>query len=529
MAPQRSILQGSARAMAPGARVVGKPGPAERVEALLVLSPAEPLSGQVNAVVAAHPAERKPLSASDYERRFGASQDALSGVRAFAREFGLTIDEEDLRRRIVRVSGTVEQMQHAFGVTLETHEAAGRTFRARTGTISLPTELMPHVQAVLGLDQRPQARPHSRIKPRVANVGHRPQDIAQLYGFPSGTGAGQTVSLIELGGNFGPADLATYFKDVGVTSPPIVSAVNVTNNPEPYGTDPGADGEVMLDIEVVGAIAPGAHIQVYFADNTDAGFYDAASRAVHDGKTNVVSISWGGPEETFTDQSRTAWDQLGQAAALLDVTLLAASGDDGASDERQNGDGQRHVDFPSSAPHVIGCGGTRLDAAGGTIGTEVVWNESALSEGSTGGGASTVFPVPSYQTGCQAEPGKALTTRGVPDVAGNADPETGYVTRADGANGMTGGTSAVAPLWAAFSAILNQNLGKPIGFFTPFAYTAKSLRPLFHDITSGDNSYNGVTGFSAHAGWDACTGLGSPDGAQWLTALKGSAGATTAV
>ena len=525
MASERSILTGSARTIAPGARVVGAPVPTERVEALLVLAPAQSLSGAVNAVMAAHPAERKRVSESDFERRFGASQDALNGVRAFARAFGLTIEDEDPRRRTVRLAGTVEQMQRAFGVTLQTHELAGRTFRARTGTISLPAELMPHVQAVLGLDQRPQARPHSRIKPRAASAGHRPQDIAQLYGFPSGTGAGQTVSLIELGGNFGPADLATYFADVGVTTPPVVSAVNVTKNPEPYGSDPGADGEVMLDVEVVGAIAPGAHIQVYFADNTDAGFYDAASRAVHDGSTSVVSISWGGPEESFTDQSRSLWDQLGEAAALLDVTVLAASGDDGASDERQNGDGKKHVDFPASAPHVIACGGTRLDAAGGTIGAEIVWNESALSEGASGGGESTVFAVPSYQTGCQAVTGQALTMRGVPDVAGNADPETGYLTRADGANGLTGGTSAVAPLWAAFSAILNQNLGKPIGFFPPFAYTAKSLRPLFRDITSGNNSYNGVTGYDAHAGWDACTGLGSPDGAQWLDALKTATGA----
>lgn len=264
----------------------------------------------------------------------------------------------------------------------------------------------------------------------------------------------------------------------------------------------------MLDIEVVGSIAPAARIAVYFAPNTDAGFLDAITTAIHDTTNNpsVVSISWGGPESTWTSQAMTAMDEAFQAAATMGVTVCIASGDNGSSDGVS--DGADHVDFPASSPFALACGGTSLVAAGGAISSETVWNDGAKG-GASGGGISSFFATPTWQKGLSASSaaGKSvpLTMRGVPDVAGNADPDTGYEVRVDGTDTVIGGTSAVAPLWAALIARLNASSGKSAGYINPQLYqNPKDLR----DIAQGNNG-----DFSAQAGWDACTGLGSPNGA----------------
>ncbi len=267
----------------------------------------------------------------------------------------------------------------------------------------------------------------------------------------------------------------------------------------------------MLDIEVVGAVAPGANIVVYFAPNTDQGFIDALTTAVHDAvnRPSVISISWGSPEVLWTQASVQAMDQAFQAAAAMGVTVYCAAGDNGANDFPP-GPSQRpgnHADFPASSPHVVGCGGTKIAATGNTITDEVVWNDPG--NGATGGGFSTLFPRPTWQTSVHGQNG-----RGVPDVAGDASPLSGYAVRVDGQNTVIGGTSAVAPLWAGLTALLNQKLGKPIGFANPLLYGLASSSGAFSDITSGNNN-----GFNAAPGWDACTGLGRPDGARLLAAL----------
>ena len=269
----------------------------------------------------------------------------------------------------------------------------------------------------------------------------------------------------------------------------------------------------MLDIEVAGAVAPGARIVVYFAPNTDQGFLDAITTAIHD-TTNaptIVSISWGGAESTWTQQSLTNYDQaLGEAAAL-GVTVMVASGDSGSSDGVS--DGKAHVDFPASSPNVLACGGTSVRASGTTIASETVWNDGA-SGGSTGGGISDVFPLPSWQANAGIPPSAnagGRVGRGVPDVAGDADPETGYAIVVDGQNEIFGGTSAVAPLWAGLVALLNQHRGTSLGFVNPELYAHPSA---LHDITSGTNG-----AYTAKAGWDACTGLGSPNGTALEAAL----------
>ncbi|HEX4059062.1 MAG TPA: S53 family peptidase [Galbitalea sp.] len=291
---------------------------------------------------------------------------------------------------------------------------------------------------------------------------------------------------------------------------PQVDAVGVDGATNVPGTDPsGADGEVLLDIEVAGALAPAARFLVYFAPNTDDGFVDAVATAAHATPApTTMSISWGQSEDQWSDQARTALDDALLDAVALGVTVTAAAGDNGSSDGAT--DSSNHADFPASSPHALACGGTSLHSTGDTITSETVWNDGATG-GATGGGVSDVFELPDWQEGVGVPTENGSGGRGVPDVAGNADPETGYEVLVDGSRAVYGGTSAVAPLWAALIARLAQANGAPFGLMQPTLYTVKSG---FRDITSGSNG-----AFAARAGWDACTGLGSPNGTVLLAAL----------
>jgi kumamolisin len=389
-------------------------------------------------------------------------------------------------------------------------------YRVREGGIHLPESLVGVVEAVLGLDNRPQAQPHFRVLESRAGAAapssYTPPQVAEAYEFPANSsGAGQTIGIIELGGGYRQTDLTAYFKTLNLAAPAI-TAVSVNGGKNKPSNASSADGEVMLDIEVAGSVAVGAKIAVYFTPNTDQGFIDAISTAVHDNanKPSVISISWGGPESTWTQQSMTALDAACQSAAALGVTITVAAGDDGSAD----GGTGNNVDFPASSPHVLGCGGTKLDANGATIVSEVVWNELANKEGATGGGVSNAFPLPSWQANAQVPaPSTSTGGRGVPDVAGDADPTTGYTIRVDGETTVIGGTSAVAPLWAGLVAVANQQLGSQVGFIQPAIYGAKAAS-AFNDITVGNNG-----AFSAGPGWDACTGLGSPIASKLIPLL----------
>jgi kumamolisin len=351
-------------------------------------------------------------------------------------------------------------------------------------------------------------------------VSYTPLQVATLYNYPTGVdGSGECIALIELGGGYKPADLTNYWKQLKLSKTPTVSAVSIDNGSNnPTGDPNGPDGEVMLDIEVSGAIAPGAKIVAYFADNTDAGFLNAITTAVHDSTNNpsIVSISWGGPESSWTGQAMTSMDEAFQAAAAMGVTVCVAAGDDGSTDGVT--DGLNHVDFPASSPNVLACGGTKLVASGNSISSETVWNELANNEGATGGGISDFFtPVPTWQASAGVPPSanpNHNVGRGVPDVTGNADPTTGYVTLVDGNSDVIGGTSAVAPLWAGLIALINESIGKPAGFINPLLYQNVSADDDFNDITTGNNG-----AYSAGKGWDACSGLGSPIGTQVAAAL----------
>jgi kumamolisin len=517
----KNALAGSERQTLPGARVVGKANPDERFEVSLILRRRAPEAFRASVAAAVAGDRSRRVRHEDFGAQFGADPNDIVTLRAFAAQYGLAVVHEAQERRTVILSGTAAQFSRAFGIELDVFEQDTGTYRGRTGPIFLPDALKGVVEAVLGLDNRPQAKPHLRVRsPRSgvtpasapAQTSYSPTDVAALYGFPAGAGQGQCIGIIELGGGYRPADLQTYFAKL-VPAAPTVTAVSVDHGANsPTGNSNGPDGEVMLDIEVVGAIAPAASIVVYFAPNTDAGFLDAITTAIHDttNKPSVISISWGGSESNWTAQAMTAFDEAFQAAATLGITVCIASGDDGST-EGVN-DGKNHVDFPASSPYALGCGGTSLQVANGKISAEVVWNDGA-GGGATGGGVSSFFPLPAWQAGLVETSGTtstALPMRGVPDVSGDADPDTGYDVLVDGSGVVIGGTSAVAPLWAGLLARINAIAGTAAGYINPQLYATPAA---LNDIVQGNNG-----AFSASPGWDACTGLGSPNG-QAITAL----------
>ena len=455
------------------------------------------------------------ITREEYAAQYGASDDDIAQVETFAAAHHLAVVESDKGRRSIVLKGRISDLEKAFQVHL-THykDDKGVIFRGRTGDICIPSELDGVIEGVFGLDNRPHVQPHFQVAKQenglflahASSAGFNPNDLNTIYNFPKNvTGKNQCIGIIELGGGYRNADLQTYFSGLGI-SMPLVKAVSVDGASNSPTNANSADGEVMLDIEVAGAVAPGASIVVYFAPNTDQGFLDAITQAIHDTKNqpSVISISWGAAESAWTDQSLTNFNEAFKAASLLGVTVCAAAGDSGSDDSV--GDGKVHVDFPASSPYVLACGGTKLLTSGTKITSETVWHESATS--ATGGGVSNFFPIPDYQA--KAKVPLSIDTkfkgRGVPDVAGNADPQTGYKVRVDGQNMVIGGTSAVAPLMAGLIALVNEKNGKSAGFINPQIYGATGS---CRDIIKGDNITTSTNkGYKAGKGWDACTGLG---------------------
>jgi len=536
--PENSFvpLPGSERQPVAGAQPGAELDASTQIEVTLVTRRRERLPAEV--VTGPETLSRDELAA-----RHGTDPSDLALIREVLGRFGLTVTGADAGARRVTVTGPVSAFSQAFGATLRRVSAPHPTasgpvqHRYRVGGLHVPAELDGVVLAVLGLDDRPQASPQIRRASGVAAAAaamaaptsYTPAQVARAYNFPAGTdGTGHTIAIIELGGGFGAADLDTYFSGLGITAP-SVTAVGVDGGSNVAEQDPhGADGEVLLDIEVAGAAAPGASQVVYFAPNSDRGFVDAVTTAVHASPTpTVVSISWGQSEDSWTGQARAALDSAFADAAALGVTVTAAAGDNGSGDRVS--DGRSHADFPASSPHALACGGTslRVDTATGAVSAETVWNDGAQG-GATGGGVSDAFGLPGWQAsaGVPGQAGTGRAGRGVPDVAGNADPRTGYRVRVDGQDTVVGGTSAVAPLWAALICRLAQTTGRSFGLMQPLLYAGVSAGTTaagFRDITQGNNG-----AYTAGPGWDACTGLGVPDGAALAARLGSKSAAASA-
>jgi kumamolisin len=527
-------LAGSERAPLPGAAPAGQLDTSERARLTLVLR----RRAEIPADIVEGPTV---LTGDQLAERYGADPADVDLVRRTLTGLGLEIIAVLPASRRIKVAGTLGQLSSVFGAELRqvsspAPEGQGTvTHRYREGPLFVPAPLDGVVLAVLGLDTRPQARPHFRA-PRDGSAAaaaqsstYPPNQVASIYQFPAGTtGAGQTIAVIELGGGYSDSDLDTYFGGLGIDVP-SVTAASVDGGSNAPGSDPnGADMEVALDVDVIGAAAPGAAQVVYFAPNSDSGFIDAISEAAQATPAPIaISISWGQSEDSWTAQGRSAMDAAMADAAALGITVCAACGDNGSGDAVD--DGQPHVDFPASSPHALACGGTKLlaDPATGVISSEVVWNETAANEGASGGGVSDEFALPSWQAdagvparaGSGSDAGAGPGGRGVPDVAGNADPATGYQIYSGGKAQVVGGTSAVAPLWAALISRLAEASGQRFGLIQTLLYagvTPGTAVPGFRDITSGNNG-----AYAAGPGWDACSGLGSPDGTALLTRLQG--------
>ncbi len=532
MSEQRVPIPGSERPVAPAARTAGaRPVDRDaRVKATVVLRRRAPLEQPQTGAT--------PLTPAELAERHGATEEDVAQVRTTLGDAGVEILDVDAGARRIRIAASVSTMEQFFQTELAApaepapaETASAETdVRRRSGPLSVPVELDGIVTAVLGLDNRPQANTRSRVAAaRAQTQSYTPVELSTVYAMPEGTdGSGQTVAIVELGGGFAQSDLDTYFGGLGLTSPKV-TAVGVDGASNVAGQDPdGADGEVLLDIEVVGGVAPKSDIVVYFAPNTDAGFLDAITTAAQASPTPAaISISWGQSEDEWTEQARTAMDDAFADATALGITVTAAAGDSGSSDSPNSGasggssgSGEVHVDFPASSPHALACGGTRLEAdpSTGVVTSETVWNDGA-SGGSTGGGVSDTFEVPSWQTNAGV-PARSDggTGRGVPDIAAVADPQTGYEIYVDGQSLVIGGTSAVAPLWAGLVARLVQSLGRPLGLLQPALYA--SAQPAvsadgLRDITEGNNG-----AYQAGPGWDPCTGLGVPNGTELLSVLQ---------
>lgn len=503
----------------PGCRRIGEVPAGEPLEVSIYLKPrqstAESPSGVRDAAGTPGTTDGRADLTALRQRQHAADFEL---VRRFASEHGLSVAESDPARRLIRLSGTAAQFQAAFQTSLARYEDGGRTFRGRSGALRLPAELHPVVESVLGLDTRPAAAPRLVFRPAAEVSGSfAPNDVARLYSFPTSvTGKGQCVALIELGGGFNETDTTAAFRSMGL-APPEVIAVSVDGAKNTPSPDDGADGEVALDIQVAGGAAPGARMAVYFAPNTDAGFVDAITAAVHDSKNkpSVVSISWGSAEANWTDQAVQTMNTALRDASSLNVSVFAASGDNLSSDGVNDGKG--HVDFPASSPWAIGCGGTAITVTGAAIDRETVWNDG---DSGTGGGISDLFETPSFQQNANLPPSvnDGKIRRGVPDVAGDAAPGTGYQIMVNGKTQVVGGTSAVAPLWAGLAALINEGAATPVGFLLPFLYSNPAL---LRQVTEGNNIPRGSNiGYEAHAGWNACTGLGVPNGQALFDAVK---------
>jgi kumamolisin len=500
----------------------------------------EPINNTQDIDVTIHVRRRKQLDVTtlatakqfltrlQLEEEYGASPKDMSVVLAFAEHFGMQVMDIDAGKRLICLRGTSQAMCSAFKVQLFVRHDKGKVARGRIGPIFIPLELKHIVTGVFGLDNRPQAISHLCFSKTPANSlkpdAYDGNQLASIYDFPNADGAGQTIALIELGGGYLSTDIAAFFMSLNLPQP-SVKAVSVNGGKNNPLVDTGADTEVALDIQVAGAVAPKSDIVVYFAPNDDQSFLQAILAAVHDeiNKPTIISISWGAAESAWTAQQMLVMNQAFQSAAALGISVFCAAGDDGANDNVNNG--QVHVDFPASSPFVSACGGTTLLVSNGAR-QESAWNDGDGS--ATGGGISGFFALPKYQDGITMPVNLASSFqgRGLPDVSAVADPNTGYAVMVDGLWTIVGGTSAVAPLYAGLLARINCLSSKPAGLINPAIYQAKAENG-FNDITAGNNSVDGIQGYTSTVGWDAVTGLGTPIGSNLVRVLSENPSDTT--
>jgi kumamolisin len=562
MAAARSEVPGSERLPLPGASVA-QPVPSDSEISATVYVRTNPRAPAPPEEWYATPrfAHRRYLSHDEAAAASGADQADIAAVVRFAEAHDLhLVERPEAAARRLRLSGTAQSMQRAFDAPLHLYDHAGGRYRGRTGPVSVPGELDGVVVGVLGLDNRRVGRSYlestSRqsdwardVLTRAANDvqlpadTYFPPDVARLYDCPpDGDGTGQCVGMLVFNGplmstgravrgGYHAQLLRAYFQRVlGQRMPEIVDITvrGPGNLPGDGSGELDVTGQVLLDLCVVGSVAPGARLAMYFTEFTEQGWVDAITTAVNDRehRPSVISCGYGNPEDEpgaglWTPMAVGLIDEALRQAAAQGITVFCASGDNGqAGVPGPVGAGAHrvHADYPASSVWVTACGGTRLVSSSGAIAGESVWNDGPAG-GASGGGVSALFEVPHYQRAAGLNPRCAGESdhcgRGVPDVASLADPGTPLVVAGpDGRLHGVGGTGAAAAMWAALSARLNEHLPQPIGFLNPMLYACMSAGVLRDIVSGGNGSYR------AHPGWDACTGLGTPNGSRILGALK---------
>ena len=537
-----TIVEGSERVALPGARAIGRANPSAVVDVAIKLRRQKPLP---ELYAKASP----PMTRAELAARHGASQADADTVVKTLEPFGLTTVGVNLATRTVQLSGPVSALESAFDVQLFNYVHESGNYRGRVGNVHVPAALKDIVEGVFGLDNRRSVRRRRQPVRDTAIVRaatpsaipkswYTPAQLAAHYQFPPGDGAGQTVGILEFGGGYFPADLQSFCRLCGIEVPPPVKAVS-TDGTSTSAKD-GAEGEVMLDIEVVAGVCPKASIVAYFAHFTTKGWITALDAAVHDQENDpgVISVSWGYAElnDIWTTQAVKQVNEALKEAAHIGVTVCVAAGDDGSSDGITNG--RAYADFPSSSPYALAVGGTTIPVKGGAH-PDIVWKEGdGLRQdngGSTGGGESAIFPRPPWQEAIKIPSVNphAIAGRVVPDLAANADWDASpYLLVVDGGAQGNGGTSAATPLIGALLTLINQQkvaAGKSrVGFATPQLYqpqagaasgsaTVGSLGCT--DVISGNNVTAHAGGYTAGAGYDAASGWGTPIGTKLLTLL----------
>jgi len=522
-----------------GARAMRRTPGQKWLELTLGVRRAKPLPPLTN-LDDTKPANRKYMTRKQLSDEYGSDPKAVADIEAYAKAHNLIVTRDQRGAGRLTLGGTVADLSGAFGVTLfdYSHAELGE-FHARTGPVQVPAELAGAVTGVFGfnnhriLRRKLHASDKAPDMAATARAWFQPTELAPIYGFPPAGATKQCIGLLEFGGGVEQQDVTSYFNTIKQPAPnvKIIALDGVSTDP---AADPDSTGEVMLDIDVAGALSGGGSLAVYFSTFDEKGLVDALA-AVIDDSTNdpsVVSISWGWVENQPFNSSGILWSPAAiehcnesfLAAAQLGITVCVSTGDDGS--EAQMSDGRAHVNFPASSPYVLAVGGTTLhvkkDKHGSTKVTEAVWNDGPGS--GTGGGISDITPAPAWQEGkvpVSINPG-GFVGRAIPDVAANADPATGYLMMSGGKLQVVGGTSASAPLWASLVARINTALGARAGNFNSLLYSSIGPGGTLRDITSGNNDTDGLLEgqFKAGPGWDACTGWGVPNGAKLLAALK---------
>ncbi len=502
------------------------------------------------------------ITPDEFARRYSPTQQSYDAVADFARAHGLVVTHTSPNRLLLSVSGPAAAVESAFAVHLGRYQAAdGRIFHAPDNNPAIPVSLIGRLSGVIGLDnsavrhpylRRQSFAPHSALRPLAppaikpfslksafgarapAQIGTdpftgrgalTPSDIKAAYSLDKTTlrGAGQTMGLYELDGYL-PSDIAVYNSSFGLTNIPLE---NVLTNGFDGSAGPDA-GEVTLDIEVMNALAPGASkLIVYEAPNSSTGAVELYNTIANDKDANgnprarVISVSWGLAEDQIDTASVNMENAAFMQMAMQGQSIFIASGDSGAYTDGKT----LSVSDPASQPFVTSVGGTTLAVTrpGGSYASETTWHDptpdarSAFGSGG-GGGISSFWPLPKYQIGV----GLSSTLRNVPDVALDADPNTGYAIYLAGQWEIFGGTSVAAPLWAAFTTLANEQrikngsgLNGLIGFANPLIYSigkSANYSKGFHDIADGSTNLF----YSATPGYDNATGWGSFNGAGLL-------------